>query len=172
MSDLLVPPGFPAVADARLTIALEDAARSAGVDEDRLHRGVVHSNAAFYSHDVLGSRLELWQRAGCVAVEMEAAALFVIAALHGVAAGAVLAIDGNPLTSEDTAMEGYDPFRDVVRDAVAAVVTAALEAVVTSQPTTEGGPADLAAEQEYHRGMRHLHNRLHGYGTVTGLDVT
>lgn len=33
-------------------------------------------------------------------------------------------------------------------------------------------PADLAAEQEYHRAMRHLHNRLHGYGTVTGLDVT
>jgi hypothetical protein len=32
--------------------------------------------------------------------------------------------------------------------------------------------ADLAAEQEYHRGMRYLHNRLHGYGTVSGLDVT
>ncbi len=136
VSDLLVPPGFPAVADARLTIALEDAARSAGVGEGRLHRGVVHSNAAFYSHDVLGSRLELWQRAGCVAVEMEAAALFVIAGLHGVAAGAVLAIDGNPLASDDAAMEGYDPFRDVVRDAVAAVVTAALEAVVTPQPMT------------------------------------
>ena len=32
--------------------------------------------------------------------------------------------------------------------------------------------ADLAAEQEYHRGMRYLHNRLHGYGTVSGLEVT
>jgi hypothetical protein len=31
--------------------------------------------------------------------------------------------------------------------------------------------ADLAAEQEYHREMRHLHNRLHGYGTVSGLEV-
>jgi hypothetical protein len=31
--------------------------------------------------------------------------------------------------------------------------------------------ADLAAEQEYHREMRYLHNRLHGYGTVSGLDV-
>ena len=31
--------------------------------------------------------------------------------------------------------------------------------------------ADLAAEQEYHRGMRYLHNRLHGYGTASGLDV-
>ena len=32
--------------------------------------------------------------------------------------------------------------------------------------------ADLAAEQEYHRGMRYLHNRLHGYGIVSGLEVT
>ena len=31
--------------------------------------------------------------------------------------------------------------------------------------------ADFAAEQEYHRGMRYLHNRLHGYGTVSGLEV-
>ena len=31
--------------------------------------------------------------------------------------------------------------------------------------------ADLAAEQEYHRGMRYLHNRLHGYGIVSGLEV-
>jgi hypothetical protein len=31
--------------------------------------------------------------------------------------------------------------------------------------------ADLAVEQEYHRGMRYLHNRLHGFGTVSGLEV-
>ncbi len=130
LTDFLVPPGFPAVADARLTIALEDAVRSAGIGDGRLHCGVVCSSAAFYPHDVLGPRLQLWQRAGCLAVEMEAAALFVVAALHGVAAAAVLAVDGNPLASGDTAMDGYDPFRDVVRDAVGIVVTAALEAVV------------------------------------------
>ena len=32
--------------------------------------------------------------------------------------------------------------------------------------------SDFEAEQEYHRQMRYLHNRLlHGYGTVTGFDV-
>ena len=31
--------------------------------------------------------------------------------------------------------------------------------------------ADLAVEQEYHREMRYLHNRLHGFGTVSGLEV-
>ena len=141
LTDLLVPSGYPAVADARLTLALEDAARAAGVGPDRLRRGVVYSNAAFYPHDVLGPRLELWQRAGCVAVEMEAAALFVIAGLHGVAAGVVLAVDGNPLAAGDTAMEGYDPFRDIVRDAVDAVVTAALEAVVVAALDTDGTAA-------------------------------
>ena len=30
---------------------------------------------------------------------------------------------------------------------------------------------DLSAEQAYHREMRHLHNRLHGYGVVSGLIV-
>jgi len=33
--------------------------------------------------------------------------------------------------------------------------------------------SDFEAEQEYHRQMRYLHNRLlHGYGTVLGLDVS
>ncbi len=31
--------------------------------------------------------------------------------------------------------------------------------------------ADLAEEQAYHRQMRYLHNRLHGFGTVSGLEV-
>ncbi|MEO7233822.1 MAG: hypothetical protein ABIW80_00460 [Lapillicoccus sp.] len=31
--------------------------------------------------------------------------------------------------------------------------------------------ADMAVEQEYGRRMRYLHNRLHGYGTVWGLEV-
>ena len=32
-------------------------------------------------------------------------------------------------------------------------------------------PSDLEAEQQYHRDMRYLHNRLHGFGVVWGLDV-
>lgn len=31
--------------------------------------------------------------------------------------------------------------------------------------------SDLEAEQQYHRDMRYLHNRLHGYGVISGLDV-
>jgi hypothetical protein len=33
------------------------------------------------------------------------------------------------------------------------------------------GVDDLRAEQEYHRSMRYLHNRLHGSGVASGFDV-
>ncbi len=33
------------------------------------------------------------------------------------------------------------------------------------------GVDDLRAEQEYHRTMRYLHNRMHGSGVAFGLDV-
>ena len=63
----------------------------------------------FYPHEVLGSDLEMWQRTGVVAVEMEVAALLVTAALHGAAAGAILAVDGNPLAEARRRHVGLRP---------------------------------------------------------------
>ena len=123
LSDGLVPPEYPAVADRRLTAALADGAPDA-------HEGIVLTSAVFYPHAVLGSDLADWQRAGVIAVEMEVAALFVVASLHGVSAGAILAIDGNPLAERNETMEGYDPDRTIVRDAVARMLTVAFDAVV------------------------------------------
>jgi uridine phosphorylase len=68
--------------------------------------------------------------AGVVAVEMEAAAPFVIASLHRSAAAAILAIDGNPLIEKDDTMEGYNPNRKVVRDAVESMIGIALDTLV------------------------------------------
>ncbi len=116
----VVPVQYPAVADRHLTSALVEATPDAV-------EGVVLTSSVFYPHDVLGSDLAQWQRAGVVAVEMEAAALFVVAALHGVAAGVVLAIDGNPIADEDEDMAGYDPNRRVVRAAVARVLESAFD---------------------------------------------
>lgn len=122
LTDGLVPAAFPAVADRAVTAALVAGAPDA-------HEGIVLTSAVFYPHDVFGSNLATWQRAGVVAVEMEVAALFVIASLHDVAAGAILAIDGNPLATGDAAMAGYDPDRDVVADAVTRMLAIALDAV-------------------------------------------
>lgn len=119
----VMPLQYPAVADRRLTSALVDLAGGA-------HEGIVLTSAVFYTHDVLGSDLARWQKAGVIAVEMEAAALFVVAALHAVAAGAILAIDGNPLAEEDTDMSGYDPHRQVVRDAVDRMLEIAFDSLI------------------------------------------
>lgn len=121
----LVGEPFPAVADVDVVVALRDASARAG---RTAHEGVVLTSDLFYPHDVLGGNLEVWARAGAVAVEMECSALFVTALLHGVSAGAVLAVDGTPLA--DPTMSGYDPGRPAVRDAVDTMVEVALHALV------------------------------------------
>lgn len=127
LSERLVPPAFPAVADLDVTLALRAAAAAGGV---AVREGIVLTGALFYPGDVLGSDLALWAKAGVVAVEMEAATLFVVASLRGVAAGAVLAADGNPLAEHDDDMTGYDPHRQVVTDAVDAMIGVALDALI------------------------------------------
>jgi len=127
----LVPPEFPAVADHRIVSVLLAAARTdADVSGPDTHAGVVLTSDVFYPHGVLGSNLELWQRAGAIAVEMECSALFVVSALHHIAAGAILTIDGNPLATGDSTMDGYDPDRQVVSAAVESMIDIALRALI------------------------------------------
>ena len=126
-SQYVVPPEFPAVADHLVVQRLLEKAGAAGVE---VHKGIVLTLAPFYPYQVLGSSLPMWHEAGVVAVEMEAAALFVIASLHRAAAGAILAIDGNPLVENDDTMGGYDPNRQIVHDAVDAMIDIALDALV------------------------------------------
>jgi uridine phosphorylase len=132
LTDQLVPTAYPAIADLALTQLLVDAAASVSHDT---HVGVVATTAAFYPSGLLPAQSELWRDAGAVAVEMEAAALFIVGSLNRVACGAVLAIDGNPLTEQDTDMAGYDPHREIVAQAVANALTVALDAVTAYQVT-------------------------------------
>ncbi|MGH9270298.1 MAG: nucleoside phosphorylase [Ilumatobacteraceae bacterium] len=127
LTDHLVPPAFPAVADVDIVVALRAAA--AAVTRDVVE-GIVLSSDLFYPHEVLGSALSMWQRARVVAVEMECAALFVTTCLHGVAAGAILTVDGTPLAAGDDDMSGYDPRRAVVTATVEEMIGIALDALV------------------------------------------
>lgn len=124
----LVPPSYPAVADAGIVRGLAERAAATGLD---VHTGIVLTSDLFYPQQVLGPDLPLWHRAGCVAVEMELATLLVIASLHGARAGGILAVDGNPMAAQDTDMAGYQPFRDVVRTAVDAALSVALDVLVS-----------------------------------------
>lgn len=60
-------------------------------------------------------------------MEMECAALFCVAALRGVQAGAILAIDGDARRASAGA---YDPHREVVSRAISQEIDCALEAIL------------------------------------------
>jgi len=128
----LLPIEMPALSHPEVAAALAAAARAQGA---RMHQGVVVTLDLFY-RGVLDLGLDLFSRAGALAVEMECAAVFCVAALRGAQAGAILAIDGDARRA--TAGE-YNPHREVVRRAVDLEITAALEAVVALAKGGENG---------------------------------
>jgi len=119
----LFPLELPALADPDVALALWRVAKAKGIP---VHRGTVVTLDLFY-RGVLDLGLEAYSRAGALAVEMECAAVFSVAALRGARAGAILAIDGNALKASSG---DYDPHREVVRRAVDLEIEIALEAVV------------------------------------------
>jgi len=122
-SQQLLPAEYPAVADHEVVDALW---RAANTLEARVHRGVAVTYDAFY-RGVLDLRFGILSQAGALCVEMECAAIFCVALLRGVKAGAILAIDGDARQSSTGA---YNPHREVVHSAIDLEITAALEAIV------------------------------------------
>lgn len=119
-----VPPGFPAVADIRLTSALLE---TMAVSDYRYYSGPVLTGDGFYKGVATPEAPDYhaYSQAGVVAVEMECAALFIVASLRGVQSAAILAVDGNVL-EEAESMESYEPHRQVVQQAVEAEIEVAL----------------------------------------------
>lgn len=122
VTDQLVPLSFPAVADSTVTDALYAAAKEHGA---RVGKGIVLSLGAFYP-GVLPLPNPLMSKAGAIAVEMEISALYIVASLRGVKAGAIAAIDGMAIEFD---ADAYDPNRDLVKEAIAKEITIALEAM-------------------------------------------
>ena len=96
-----MPLAFPAVPDFGLTEHLVCAARAAAYD---YHTGVVQCKDAFYGqHEPekmpagyeLINKWNAWRMLGCLASEMESAALFVVAAKLGVRAGSCFLVVAN-----------------------------------------------------------------------------
>lgn len=119
-----VPIEFPAVPDLTVTNALVEAAKASGV---RYHAGIVQSKDSFYGqHDParmpVGYELEqkwnAWIKAGCLASEMESAALFVVSQILHCRAGAVFACVWN----QERAKAGLD--NPTSPDTTAAIRTA------------------------------------------------
>lgn len=120
----LVPQGFPAVADSGISERLYLIAQEKG---GTVHKGITVTLDAFFT-GVEELPLARYKKAGAVAVEMEIAALYVIAALRGIRAGAIVAIDG--YADADLAAE-YNPHTDAVSQAVEKEIEVALQAIVS-----------------------------------------
>jgi uridine phosphorylase len=124
----IFPPGFPAVASLELTHALRQVAGQSGhpnssglvLCRDGFYEGPKNSRAADY-HMLSAARV--------LAVEMECAALFLVAGLRAAQAAAILTVDGNVLHSGGESINSYQPNRPVVTQAVEAAIHIALEAL-------------------------------------------
>jgi uridine phosphorylase len=125
-SDQLVPLAYPAFAEAGVVQALEKAASAQG----KAYLGVILTQAHLYP-GLLPSTIDLWCKAGAAAVEMEYAALLVIASLHSARAGGIFTSDGN-LVRKQAALstDNYNPHREVVAQGVQRMLRIALDALV------------------------------------------
>ena len=95
------PIEFPAVADYHIVQKLEAAAKANGYP---CHIGVVQCKDSFYGQDEpekmpvsyeLTQKWEAWKRLGCLASEMESAALFVVASYLHVKIGSIFLVVAN-----------------------------------------------------------------------------
>lgn len=90
-----LPIEFPAVANFEVTSALSQAAKNL---KYKHHIGVVQAKDSFYSQhspdtmgvaDELNSKWKAWIKGGCLASEMESAALYIVSAVRNLRAGSV-----------------------------------------------------------------------------------
>ena len=122
------PIEIPAVADFRIVNALVDAAENLGYTH---HMGVVQCKDSFYGQHSpetkpvsyeLQNKWEAWKRLGCLASEMESAALFVVASYLNVKVGSIF------LTVANQEREKLSLENPVVHDTEKAIKTA-IEAI-------------------------------------------
>ncbi len=127
----VAPPGYPAVADPALTLALTAGALA---HDQACHQGIVLTRDLFYPGVTTAATPDYaaLSQAGVQAVEMECAALFLVASLRRLRAAAILAVDGNVLAAPE-GMDSYQPHRPVVGAAVDRAIDVALAALLTTQ---------------------------------------
>jgi purine-nucleoside phosphorylase len=118
---------YAPAADFDLTRALVDAAGAAGVEAQT---GLVASVDVFYNTDA--DYAQRWRDRGVLAFEMEASALFFLAARAGVQAACALTVS-DVLSEEVTTEESYLPLEDLDR-AIDRMIDVALAAGTGQKP--------------------------------------
>lgn len=120
-----LPIEFPAVADFEVTSALSQAAKKLNYHH---HIGVVQAKDSFYSQhnpdsmgvsDELKSKWNAWIKGGCLASEMESAALYIVSAVRGLRSGSIF----HCVWNQEQAGHGM-PQNDMNKDTSSAIKTA------------------------------------------------
>lgn len=123
-----VPVEFPAVANLDVTNALVNSAKELN---HTCHAGIVQCKDSFYGqHDPdripygyeLMNKWNAWIKAGCLASEMESAAVFIVAQILGMRAGCVL----NAVWNQERKKKGLD---DVENHDMTAAIHVTIEAI-------------------------------------------
>ncbi len=143
------PMEFPAVADIDIINAMAAAAKEKGCP---FHTGVVQCKDSFYGqHEPetkpvgyeLMNKWEAWKRLGCLASEMESAALFIVASYLGVRAGSCFLVVANQerekLGLENPVVHDTDMAIQVAVEAIRRLIRQDREAGVTVERETAAG---------------------------------
>ena len=123
-----MPIEFPAVADFEVVTALKEAAKNI---ESEVHIGIIQSKDSFYGQhspermpvgQELMRKWKAWIMGGCLASEMECAAIFTVAAVLKARAGAVLLSIWNQ-EKENAGMENttYPETTQAIKTAIGAM---------------------------------------------------
>lgn len=123
LTEQLISMSYPAIASHKIVNRLEKAGTELNL---KTFSGLLLTLAAFYP-EMDGIPNNYFSKANVIAVEMEASALFVISSLHGVDAGAVVAIDGIAI---DFDADSYNPHRQKVKEAIDKEIDLAINALV------------------------------------------
>ena len=126
VTEKMIPLSYPAIADGEVVAALMQSAKA---NNRPVHKGLVLTQALFYP-GFLESTVKLYARAGIKAMENEVASLLVVSSLHGVKAGAIVAVDAPAF--ELVGVDGYNQTADGgdVVQAVEDEITIALDAII------------------------------------------
>lgn len=122
LTQQLVPLAYPAIADGAVVDALYEKALETG---GAVLKGITLTQDAFYQ-GVMPLRQEQYIGANVIGVEMEVAALLVIASLRGVRAGAIVTMDGYV---DDDLKNDYDPHNDTVKQGTERAIDIAIESI-------------------------------------------
>ncbi len=124
ISSQIIPMSYPAFATPEVVLTMSEVAEEIS---DNVKTGIITTSGVFYPGQV-PSNNQVFADAGVLAMENEAAVLFVIAALNNVKSGCIVAADGPCF--EFVGAEDFDHYPEKMDKAIEDEITIALESII------------------------------------------